>query len=52
MTVFQTDFDLAEFKSRREKLRHLIGGQSILVPGAPTPDAMMVFRQFNDFYYL
>ncbi len=50
--MYQTDFPASEFKSRRDKLRHLIGGGTILIPGAPTSNAMMVFRQFNDFYYL
>ncbi len=50
--MFQTDFSLLELRSRRNKVRQLIGNQSIFIPGAPTPSGMIVFRQFNDFFYL
>ncbi len=48
----QSDFSLEEFRSRRQKVRAAIGGATALIAGAPTPNGMLAFRQFNDFYYL
>lgn len=50
---FQTDFSVAEFKGRREKIFDAIGTNAVaLVQGAPAVDAFEVFRQTNEFYYL
>ncbi len=51
--MFQTDFTIEEFKSRRERVAEEIGeGAIALLVGAGDSASMGAFRQYNEFYYL
>ena len=50
--MYQQDFPVAEFHSRRQALCRCIGNATVLIAGAPAPNGMMPLRQYNDFYYL
>jgi len=50
--MYQTDFSLAEFRSRRQAVCEAIGDASALIVGAPATNSTGRFRQYNDFYYL
>ena len=49
---YQATFPTDVFKHRRDRICESIGDAYALLQGAPAPNAMEVFRQFNDFYYL
>ncbi|HKS26825.1 MAG TPA: Xaa-Pro aminopeptidase [Pyrinomonadaceae bacterium] len=52
-SVYQTDFSIEEFKTRRAKVFDAIGGNAMaIVQGAPSVNGFKVFRQSNEFYYL
>lgn len=50
--MYQSDFPVAEFRSRRNKVSRSIGSATALIAGAPTPNGSIPLRQYNDFYYL
>jgi Xaa-Pro aminopeptidase len=52
-SLFQSDFEWAEFKDRRNKILDSIGPNSIaLIQGALSVTSFEVFRQTNELYYL
>ena len=52
MPYFQATFSTDVFQKRRERVCESIGAAHALLQGAPAPNAMEVFRQYNDFFYL
>jgi Xaa-Pro aminopeptidase len=50
--MFQTDFSIGEFRSRRKRVCQSIGHATALIAGAPAANGSFAFRQYNDFYYL
>jgi Xaa-Pro aminopeptidase len=50
--MFQTDFTIEEFRSRRNQVCQAIGNATALIAGAPASNGSFAFRQYNDFYYL
>lgn len=50
--MYQTDFSLDEFRSRRRAVCEAIGDATALIVGAPASNGTARFRQYNDFYYL